>query len=296
MFKMSHWLGNYLMKEENLVDNHLCDFDKIVYELRPADVVLVEGQSIAARVIQQVTLSPWSHAFIYVGRVHQIEDKSVRKIVESHPGIDLDSRLIIEGFMGKGIVFSTLESYSQYHLRICRPKGISRHDAQSVINCAIGQVGFHYDNWQIFDLFRFLIPWSILPKTWRSSLFTFKPGHETKTVCSTMIAKSFQSVQFPILPLVQVDEKGSISLYHRNPKLYTPKDFDYSPYFEIIKYPFIENSNPALYRHLPWKEKTRGHLDNTDWQQVDRADLPYNEETLIKDSSQCRTAQNDSVI
>ena len=68
-----------------------------------------------------------------------------------------------------------------------------------------------------------------------------------------MIASAFQSVNFPILPLIQVDDKGKMSLYQRNPKLFTPRDFDYSPYFDIIKYPFIDHTNPASYRYLPWK-------------------------------------------
>lgn len=261
MFSVSKWLSNYLMREYDPPEHYLCDFDKIVYEIRPGDVILVEGHSLASRVIQQVTLSPWSHSFIYIGRIHQIEDPSTRKIVESHPGIKPDDKLIVEGYMGQGIVFNNIEAYSKYHLRICRPRGISRKDAQSVITAAIKQVGFKYDMWQIFDLARFLLPWSFLPKRWRSSLFSYKPGVQTKTVCSTMIATAFQSVQFPVLPLIKVDKNGGVGLYQRNPKLFTPRDFDYSPYFDIIKYPFIEHSDPALYRYLPWQKVGDGYTD-----------------------------------
>ena len=55
-----------------------------------------------------------------------------------------------------------------------------------------------------------------------------------------MIAEAFATVQFPILPLVQRDEGDHMQLFRRNPKLCTPSDFDYSPYFEIIKYPFLD--------------------------------------------------------
>ena len=256
MFGVAKWLSQYLMREYEPPEHFLCDFDKIVYELRPGDVILVEGHSLVSRVIQQVTLSPWSHSCIYIGRIHQIEDKVARRLVESHPGINPDDRLIIEGYMGEGIVFRTIESYEKFHLRICRPRGLSRQDSQNVIAAAISQVGFKYDTWQIFDLARFLLPWSFLPKSWRSSLFTYKPGVQTKTVCSTMIATSFQSVHFPILPLIKYDKNGNVGLYQRNPKLFTPRDFDYSPYFDIIKYPYIEHSDPALYRYLPWEKRS----------------------------------------
>lgn len=252
MFSTSQWLSQYLLKETAQQENHLCDFDKIVYELKPGDVLLVEGYSMSSRVIQQVTLSPWSHSILYIGRLHEIEDVAARRKVESHCGLLPSDRLIVEGYLGQGIVFSKLEAYKGYHLRICRPRGISISDAQAVVAHAIHQVGYHYDAWQLFDLARFLLPWSFLPKKWRSSLFSYKPGIQTKTVCSTMIATAFHSVNFPILPMVQVDENGKISLYQRNPKLFTPRDFDYSPYFDIIKYPFVDHTNPATYRYLPW--------------------------------------------
>ena len=44
-------------------------------------------------------------------------------------------------------------------------------------------------------------------------------------------------------------------LYQRNFRLYTPSDFDYSPYFEIIKYPIFELSEQSMYRDLPWSEE-----------------------------------------
>ena len=34
--------------------------------------------------------------------------------------------------------------------------------------------------------------------------------------------------------------------------IFTPKDFDYSPYFEIIKYPIYGFDHIAMYKKLPW--------------------------------------------
>ena len=68
-----------------------------------------------------------------------------------------------------------------------------------------------------------------------------------------MIAESFGSIQFPILPLVKHVEGEKVQLYMRNPRLCTPSDFDYSPYFDIIKYPFLDFHHHADQRLLPWQ-------------------------------------------
>ena len=34
-----------------------------------------------------------------------------------------------------------------------------------------------------------------------------------------------------------------------------PRDFDYSPYFSIIKYPFLGMNDIGLYRRLPWDKE-----------------------------------------
>lgn len=69
-----------------------------------------------------------------------------------------------------------------------------------------------------------------------------------------MIAEAFYSVRFPILPLIHKQPDGKIELIPRNTRLYTPSDFDYSPYFEIIKYPFFELSERTVYHDLPWNQ------------------------------------------
>jgi hypothetical protein len=121
-----------------------------------------------------------------------------------------------------------------------RPKGLNRHDARQVLAFALSRVGRPYDVRQILDRARFLFPWAIMPRRWRSTLFHHRVGLSTRTVCSTMIAQGFDAVRFPILPLVQRHEGTTMRLFRRNPLLCTPKDFDYSPYFEIIKYPFLD--------------------------------------------------------
>ena len=71
-----------------------------------------------------------------------------------------------------------------------------------------------------------------------------------------MIAEAFGFVQFPILPLVKLTDEEGVQLFRTNPRLCTPNYFDYSPYFKIIKYPFINFSMHHTYRLLPWKGST----------------------------------------
>jgi hypothetical protein len=123
-----------------------------------------------------------------------------------------------------------------------------------VIGYAADKLGWGYNVRQLLDLARFLFPWGLLPRRWRSSLFEHNAGAPTKTVCSSLLAEAFSAVHFPVLPLLERGEDGRLRLHKRNFKLFTPRDFDYSPYFEIIKYPIFNFDEIALYRRLPWED------------------------------------------
>lgn len=232
----------------------LCDFKTLSYEIRPCDVLLVEGRSRVSDVIKIITQSVWSHAALYIGRLHDIDDLKQRQYLINNYGVKADDQLLIEAILGKGTIITTLSEYHAEHLRICRPKGLHRDDSQRVVGFAIDSLGTHYDVRQLLDLARFMFPYAMLPRRWRSSLFEHNTGIPTHTVCSTMIASAFMSVNFPILPVIQKDNFGKTRLYQRNPRRFTPRDFDYSPYFDIIKYPYITVDGRSLYRDLPWNQ------------------------------------------
>jgi len=242
----------WLKHQKPLPHTPLSDFARIRHEVRPCDVILIEGRSRVSEVIKLVTQSAWSHAVLYIGRLHDIEDPLLRDNLRQYYMGTPDTQLIIESELGVGTVVRPLTGYESEHLRICRPRNLDYQDSQRVVHYCIGRLGTSYDVRQIFDLARFLFPWFIMPRRWRSSLFSARPGKSTQTVCSTMIAEAFGSIQFPILPLVKHVEGDRVKLYMRNPKLCTPSDFDYSPYFDIIKYPFLDFHNYATQRLLPW--------------------------------------------
>ncbi len=252
--KIKIWnaITNWLTTEPEESGTHLSHYKRLRHEIRPADVVLVEGRSRVSEIIKIITLSSWSHAALYIGRLHDIEDPNLREYLTYHCNGDIGEPFLIEALLGEGTIVTPLSKYKNFHLRICRPKGLSHGDAEKVIRYCIACLTLDYDIRQLLDLARFMFPYGVLPRKWRSSLFEHNSGLPTQTVCSTMIAQAFHKVNFPILPLFITDGKAKMNLKESNTKLFTPRDFDYSPYFEIIKYPMFGIDELALYRKLPW--------------------------------------------
>ena len=252
---------DWLTKDPPPTEPPPCDFNRLKYEVRPGDVILVEGRSRISKVIRSVTQSPWTHAALYIGRLHDIDDHRLRKLVMTRMKKRENVRLIIEGLPEIGTVVTPLSVYRHHHIRICRPVGLTPNDTELVIAYAIKFLGKPYNVRHLIDLARFLLPWSILPRRWGSSLFRTPTGEPDSSICSSLIAEAFTAVKFPILPFLKMDDSTGFELVHRNPHLFTPKDFDYSPYFEIIKYPLFNPNEPLpYYRRLPWAEE--GVLSN----------------------------------
>ena len=228
-----HWLNQEV---EPIKKISLSDFNKLKHKICPCDVLLIEGRNRISQMIKLITQTSWSHAALYIGCLCNIEDTKMQKKVDEFYLGDPNDQLVIESLLGEGTLISPLTKYTEEHIRICRPKAITHEDKQKVINYTIAHLGIEYDFRQIFDLGRFLLPWPLLPRKWHSTLFNYKPENSVKESCSTLLAEAFQSVDFPIMPRTVQDGK-TIKLEKENPRLFTPKDFDYSPYFEIIKYP-----------------------------------------------------------
>lgn len=255
--KWVHWL----IYEPPNYKTPLTSFERLRYELRPGDVLLVEGRSNVAEIIKSITQSMWTHSFFYIGRLHDIDDPMLRDHIQKYRHCMPEEQLIIEAILGKGIIVTSIEDYEGEHLRICRPRGITRADSQKVIKYAINDLGKDYNVRQIMDLARFMFPYWFLPRRWRSSLFEHNAGRPTKTVCSTMMAEAFAKVRFPIIPVLHQDEAGNLKLIRGNSQLMTPRDFDHSPYFDVIKYPILDFDELGIYRKLPW-DQTSVHCND----------------------------------
>jgi len=214
--------------------------------LRPADVLLVEGNTRVSGAIKYLTQSTWSHAAIYVG------DALAGQAQEEEQAV------LVEADMMAGVCAVPLSKYTSFHTRICRPVGLTDDDVARVVNYVISRLGHTYDLKNMVDLARYLFPTPPLPRRWRRRALALGSGEPTKAICSSLIAQAFQSVRYPILPEIKrrktdphaADYNREI-LYIRHYSLYMPRDFDISPYFQVVK-PSIETG--FNYQGLTWAD------------------------------------------
>jgi hypothetical protein len=202
--------------------------DLLVRVLQTADVLLVEGTSRVSSAIKYLSQSTWSHAALYVGQ----SDNGVCQFLEAD--------------MVQGVRLVPLSHYDGFHCRVCRPASLSEAERQAVCDFATARLGLQYDMKNIFDLVRYLLPNPPVPMRWRRQMLSLGSGDPTRAICSTLVAEAFQSVNYPILPTVEtlpaVDLLGNPHagssrelLHSRHHTLYVPRDFDVSPYFQIVK-------------------------------------------------------------
>lgn len=204
------------------------DFARLKSLLRPGDVLLVEGHERVSIGIKYLTQSTWSHAAMFVGdALPPPEDGSERP-------------QLVEVNLGEGCVARPLSKYRNYNTRICRAPGLSAADRRAVVEFMVAHLGNRYDLRNIIDLLRFFIPTPPVPVRWRRRMLHFGSGDPTRAICSSLIAQAFQSIGYPILPTIRVEgEEGDFirrEVFHiRHHSLYTPRDFDLSPFFEVVK-------------------------------------------------------------
>lgn len=225
-------LAHYLQKQRpDYVIFGATPPDKLRAALRPGDVLLVEGDRRISVAIKYLTHSTWSHAAFYTG----------------DPGAEL-----IEAEAERGVHTSPLTDYVGLNTRICRPVNLSPADQAQVMAFMRGSIGKTYDLQNVFDLIRFLLPQPPVPRRWRRRLLALGSGDPTRAICSTLIAEAFEQVRYPILPDVKYEQDGAARreiLHIRHHSLFTPRDFDLSPYFRIIK-PTVESGFD--YKMLRW--------------------------------------------
>src|SRR3569623_2391396 len=79
-------------------------------------------------------------------------------------------------------------------------------------------------------------------------------GHPTRIICSALIAQACEYVRYPILPKVtraESDAERAEIMEIRHSSLYAPRDFDISPYFQVVK-PTIERGFD--YKSVAWAD------------------------------------------
>jgi len=227
------------------------DPQKLAAILKPGDVLLVEGNTRFSTAIKFLTSSTWSHAALYVGDIL------------GSAATDRDPPALIEADIIQGVIAVPVSKYAAFHTRICRPIGLTDADLRRVIDAAVSRLGHTYDLKNVIDLARYLLPNPPVPVRWRRRMLALGSGDPTKAICSTLIAQAFQSVRYPILPQTIrhwtspdphcVEDCMREILHIRHHSLFAPRDFDLSPYFQIVK-PTLEAG--FSYKALHWDDDT----------------------------------------
>ena len=214
--------------------------------LKPGDVLLIDGNSTFSVAVKYMTQSSWSHAALYIGDAL------------GSPEEGEEAKVLLDADVNVGVRAVPLSKYENFHTRICRPEGLSKKQIRQVINYAVARLGYQYDLKNIVDLARYLVPVPLVPTRWRRRLLTLGSGDPTRAICSSLIAQAFQSVRYPILPEVDLEEakdyfgrryyKEILRIRHHS--LFAPRDFDVSPYFAIVKPTLDRGFNPSK---LTWE-------------------------------------------
>jgi hypothetical protein len=223
--------------------------EQILEVLQPADVLLVEGNTRVSTAIKYLTQSTWSHAALYVGDA-------------LGQGTDPDmAPTLIEADLQRGVIAVPLATYAHFNTRICRPVNLCPEDREAVVQYVVARLGLAYDLKNIIDLARYLLPTPPVPSFMRRKMLALGSGDPTRAICTTLIAQAFQSVRYPILPRVETLSEearrrcrhGIREILHiRHHSLFAPRDFDISPYFQVVK-PLLQAG--FNYRSLTWEDQ-----------------------------------------
>ncbi len=220
--------------------------------LMPGDILLVEGNQRVSAAIKYLTQSTWSHSALYVGDA--LPD----------PADGSERPRLVEVNLGEGCVAVPLSKYRTYNTRICRPRGLTPDDRDAVVEFMTARIGHRYDTKNVVDMLRYFLPAPPVPVRWRRRMIAFGSGDPTRAICSTMIAQAFEQIRYPILPEItrapgRASAQSTYSrqeiLHIRHHSLYTPRDFDLSPYFEIVK-PTLEYRFD--YKTIVWSDAVAG--------------------------------------
>jgi len=274
--RMSDWAVDLLTKPlKEYVLQIPNDMAALKRHIRKGDVILVEGNERISECIKYLTQSSWSHSALYVGDEPIRRNPELKAPLVAKFGEDANF-LVVEAIVEAGVVLSPLSKYRDFNLRVCRPFNLSAVDLADVMDEAIRSVGDTYDLRNVIDLARYFLPVSLVPARFRRRALQFGSGEPTRVICSSVIASSFHRVKFPIVPnyeqlppdatppapprrkLWPIGSKTGALQYGVlrmvSPTLITPRDFDLSPYFEIIKFNIIENMR-FDYHKILWADE-----------------------------------------
>lgn len=259
---MTRLLTQPLRSYEQRIPN---DMKGMKASLRVGDVLLVEGDQRVSQVIRYLTQSSWSHCALYIGDELRRLCPDLATALAADLGNDA-RHLLIEALDGKGVICVPLSKYEKHNLRVCRPRNLRRDDLDRILSELVAQLGRPYSIRHVVALALYFFPVSLIPGRFRRTALNFKP--DQTLVCSTMLARAFARVGYPVLPRVTLADSpvgigwvdrvlrrngnGRRAVYEpEDPALITPRDFDLSPYFDVLKL-HLAATTGFDYRRIEW--------------------------------------------
>jgi hypothetical protein len=264
--RLLDWLSEPIPAYEQRVWN---DPHALRRNIRKGDVVLVEGDNRISVVIRYLTQSSWSHAALYIGDELLRHGGAIAERTRRDFGSDAES-LLVEA-LPRGVLVAPLAKYIDYNVRLVRPHRLRPEHLKQILEEAIGAIGWQYDLRNVLDLLRYLLPAQIVPTRFRRDALHFGSGQPTEVICSSLLGRLFGRVGFPVLPQVEFPDVDADAGRHgllgrvlghesehftglfrmRHPTLLTPRDFDLSPYFEVVKFNVIA-AGAFDYERIHW--------------------------------------------
>jgi hypothetical protein len=250
------------------------DFDRLRRTMRKGDVLLVEGDQRVSAVIKYLTQSSWSHAAIYVGDELVRQGGELSETVLEHFGADAHN-VLVEAVVEGGVVASPVSKYAHLNVRLCRPQRLRKEDLKMILDDAVASLGWQYDQRNITDLAFHLLRVAMLPRSRQFEAFALGSGMGSSVICTSLLGRLFHNVNYPVLPRVVCCESAAAperptkwwqrgrgsgrspyaGVFHRrHPTLLTPRDFDLSPFFEIVKFNVVEHGS-FDYRRIDWADQ-----------------------------------------
>jgi hypothetical protein len=181
------------------------DLEVLARVLLPGDVILVEGNTRFASLVRVLTQSTWSHVAMFVG---PLDDRP-------------DPACLVEADVEQGVRTIPLSELRGMSARVVRATGLTAQERAQVARRVLARVGQRYDVDYAIGLARTL--WPIGRGRARQELTPVAAAE--RAICSTLLAQAFEEVGYPVLSR----PAGAC--------VYTPRDFDLSPYFGVVAAP-----------------------------------------------------------
>ncbi|MFP1684310.1 hypothetical protein ACLD0W_17520 [Alloalcanivorax sp. C16-1] len=266
------WLCERLQRQPEHGEWPLGDLESQRAQLRPCDVLLVDGESPLDRRLKVLTGSRFSRALLYIGRPHEVADPALRALLADYLPCGPDTQLVLDASLERGLWVRDLSNLHGLHLRVCRAQNLAPEECQDALRFAISRLGTGTQHGWSTLLLLWLVPWRTLAARLRRRLLNRWANDLLRAITGTTAGEAFAFIQFPVHPLVKQPEDAAARLLRLQPRLFHAADFDHSPYFDVIKAPYLLQAVPSGFGAVPWKgnagalvpEQRRQHLSVVD--------------------------------